>query len=240
MAQRTSRPSEAPKRGAAYPYCRPLAVSDAERGTRSAAAAAVNPPASRVSSLQLVLVSRDHPLRAATEDCIREVYARIYGARLTAFPDMLFAACGCHAEPLCAAGLRFAEDGYFSECYLDRPIESLLGAHAGQRVPRSSIFEVTTLVSRAPDVSAAFLRRIGRLSRYWGFEWVFFTASERLRELLRGMGIPLILLGEAHPGRVPHAENWGSYYRCAPRVCAIDGRGFPAPHRPATVLDGHA
>ena len=238
MVQRPSRPTEAPRRGTpSKSHCRPLACREEGKAQHGSA---VERNAVRIASPELLLVGREHPLRKATEDCIREVYARTCGARLTVFPDLLFAACGREDALLCAAGLRFGDEGYFSECYLDQPIESLLGAHAGQRVARSSIFEITTLVSRAPDVSAAFLRRIGRLGRYWGFEWAFFTASERLRELLRGMGIPLILLGEAQPGRVSHPEAWGSYYRCAPRVCAIDGRGIAAPLRPAAVVAGHA
>ncbi|SMF60140.1 Thermostable hemolysin [Tistlia consotensis] len=169
----------------------------------------------------LLLVPASHPLREAVEDCIATVYERAFGARDLSFPTLLIAWAGADGRPLCAAGLRTAADGFFSEAYLDRPIERLLAAEAGEPVAREAVFEVTTLASRSAEASPAFLRQLAVFGGRAGFRWSFFTATERLRRLLRGLGIPALELAPADPGRLADPERWGSYYSQAPRVCAV-------------------
>lgn len=179
----------------------------------------------------LALVPRSHPLRGEAEACIAEVYERAFGASGLDFPSLLVAWADAEGRPLCAAGLRTAADGFFSEAYLDRPIERLLAARSGRPVARAVVFEVTTLASRRAEASPAFLRQLAVFGHCAGFRWAFFTATERLRRLLGGLGIPAVELAAADPARLPDAGRWGSYYSRAPRVCAVgdgwlDGAGL--------------
>lgn len=169
----------------------------------------------------LLLVPPSHPLRDEVEACIRGVYERAFGARQLTFSTTLIAWMGANGRPLCAAGLRCADDGFFSEAYLDAPIEWLLSARTGAAVARDAIFEVTMLASRRAEASSGFLRRIALLGRQAGFEWSFFTATTQLRKLLSGLGIPTVELAPADPRRLPDADRWGSYYAHAPEVCAV-------------------
>lgn len=173
---------------------------------------------------RVVLVPRTHPLRRDAEACIESVYDRAFGARDLEFAPTLIAWVGKAGRPLCAAGLRTVADGFFSEAYLDAPIDWLLSARTAGPVRREAIFEVTMLASRSPEASSGFLRQIALLGRRAGFEWSFFTATAHLRKLLWGLGIPTLELAPADPRRLPDAERWGSYYDHAPEVCAVNDR----------------
>lgn len=171
---------------------------------------------------RVVLVSPSHALRAEVERCIREVYARMFRATGLSFPSTLIAVLDDDGRPLCAAGLRTAVDGFFSEIYLDAPIEQRLSEGSGRAVARHAVLEVTTLASRSVEASPGFLRQLALFGSCAGFGWSFFTATARLRRLLSRLGMPLVDLAPADPRRLPDAARWGSYYAHAPRVCAVD------------------
>jgi hypothetical protein len=78
--------------------------------------------------MRAIIIPRDDGLRPKAEQLITEVYAQHYGARITTFPDTLVARIAADNTIECAAGLRFAADGFFSEAYLDAPIDMLLSA----------------------------------------------------------------------------------------------------------------
>ncbi|MFO1150415.1 MAG: thermostable hemolysin [Alsobacter sp.] len=162
-------------------------------------------------------------LRQSAETLIRKTYDFQYGARISGFPYHVLAGSDPSGAVVCAAGLRFAAGGFFSEAYLDQPIEDVLGEAAGRIVRRESVFEVTTLVSACPAASALFIRRIVAHGEAAGFAWSFFTLTERLRRMLPRLGLPVVPLAPAHPARISDAEDWGRYYACNPVVCAVPG-----------------
>ncbi|MCA8928102.1 MAG: thermostable hemolysin [Alphaproteobacteria bacterium] len=168
---------------------------------------------------RLVLMSRDHPLRRAAEDCIREVYDRAFGAADPQLSETLIVWLTGSGRPLCAAGLRAAPEELFSEAYLDAPIETLLSLLNGRPVARGSVFEITTLAGRSVEDTPAFLRRVLALGRQGGFGWSCFTATARLRRLLAAMGFNPHVLAPASPGRLADPERWGRYYGHDPMVC---------------------
>jgi hypothetical protein len=170
----------------------------------------------------MVIVRPSHPLRPQVEACIGDVYERAFGAHGLAFPRRLIALLDDSGHPVCAAGLRTPAEGFFSEVYLDLPIEQVLTADSGRPVARSRIFEVTTLASRTSDISPLFIRQLALLGKIAGFDWSFFTATARLRKLLCQLGIPIAELAPADPSRLAAADRWGSYYAHAPLVCAVN------------------
>jgi hypothetical protein len=174
--------------------------------------------------LKTALLTNDDPRRHSAEEFIRKIYAARYGARLETFPSRIFALFDNRDEILCAAGLRFLEDGFFSERYLDIPIEDAVSAVSIRPVSRSAIFEVTTLASRAPLVTTEFISEIGTFGEEAGFEWSFFTLTRRLQLLVRRLGIPLTYLAEADRQRIADSERWGTYYAFEPKVYAVANR----------------
>jgi hypothetical protein len=171
--------------------------------------------------MRTIIIPRDDDLRPKAEQLITEVYARHYAARITTFPDTLVARIAADNSIECAAGLRFAADGFFSEAYLDAPIDLLLSAIRYHSVRRERIFEVTSLASRAPHLVGSFLRKIIACGEAADFEWAFFTATLPLKALLERLHLPLVTLADADRSRVANPDAWGSYYTLAPHVYAI-------------------
>jgi hypothetical protein len=170
------------------------------------------------------LLTKHDARRRSAEEFIKSTYAARYGARLEAFPSRIIALLDHRDDILCAAGLRFLDDGFFSECYLDAPIEDVVSAISARAVNRSAIFEVTTLASQAPLVTAEFIAEIGLFGEKTGFEWTFFTLTRRLHLMVSRLGIAPIFLAEADRRRVAASERWGTYYACRPKVYAVASR----------------
>jgi hypothetical protein len=167
------------------------------------------------------VIREDDILRSVVETFIRNVYAAEYGARLQTFPSRLFALVNERAEIICAAGVRLQEDGFFSEFYLNSPIEQALGAASRRTITRSEIFEVTTFASRAPRATMQLIRSLGLFGEQNGFAWSFFTLTRRLHRLVDRLGHPLTHLADADYRRIPDHQRWGTYYASQPKVFAI-------------------
>jgi hypothetical protein len=168
-----------------------------------------------------IVIREGDALRDLAETFIRNVYAAEYGAQLQTFPTRIFALLNDGDEIVCAASVRFQDDGFFSERYLDSPIEQVLGAVSKRTIARGEIFEVTTFASRAPRASVGFIESIGRFGEANGFVWSFFTLTRRLHRLVERLGHPLTHLADADYRRIPDHERWGTYYASNPKVFAI-------------------
>lgn len=171
----------------------------------------------------LRIVEPADPYRSETENFIRTTYALRYGAVITEFPRRLLATFDDCERVICAAGVRDAGESFFSERYLDAPIERILGECSGAPVERRAVFEVSTLASQTPCSSASFVREIVAFGEAEGFAWSFFTATSRLHLLLSRLGVAPLSLGEARADRIEGAGLWGTYYETRPRVCAVAG-----------------
>jgi hypothetical protein len=168
-----------------------------------------------------IVIREGDALRVDAEAFIRNIYAVEYGARLQTFPSRIFATLDDRDEIVCAAGFRFQDDGFFSEIYLDSPIERVLGEASKRLISRGEIFEITTFASQAPRATARFIDSIGRYGEANGFLWSFFTLTRRLHRFVERMGHPLIHLADADYRRIPDHERWGTYYASTPKVFAI-------------------
>jgi hypothetical protein len=170
---------------------------------------------------ETIVIREGDALRRVVETFIRNVYAAEYGAQLQTFPPRLFALMNERAEIMCAAGVRLQEDGFFSELYLNSPIEQALGTASKRTVTRSEIFEVTTFASRAPRATMKFINSLGLFGELNGFSWSFFTLTQRLHRLVERLGHPLTHLADADYRRIPDHQRWGTYYASQPKVFAI-------------------
>lgn len=168
-----------------------------------------------------VLVDDHDARRPDIEEFIRDIYYKSYFAKPSKLPRSILAKYNSQGEILCAAGLRTPADGFFSECYLDGPIEQALGAAIGTKVRRADICEVSALVSRSPHETGAFIDDIASQIADLGFRWSFYTLTNRLAQLLKRKGLSPIDLAPAEAQRVPSPETWGRYYLTSPRVFAV-------------------
>ena len=71
-----------------------------------------------------VVVTRSDRLRSVVEDAIQKLYWKRYEAFLSSFAQTIVAELSPSGSVECAAGIRFGNEAFFSECYLDRPWSS--------------------------------------------------------------------------------------------------------------------
>ena len=173
------------------------------------------------------LLEPSAPQRPAVEQAIRSVFAEEYGARVSALPRTLAALLDSHGAVLSATGLRFEQDGFFSEHYRDEPVERLLSRCAGTAVDRSQVVEIGSMAGFRPATSLILVDMVARRCLDEGVTWAIFTATDRLRALLRRSRIATIDLVAASRDRVPDPDHWGGYYLHDPRVVAVNGGALP-------------
>ena len=174
----------------------------------------------KTSAVAALVIPEHHRLRSKTERFIRGIYHEEYGASLGGFPAKLVTILNERGDILCAAGLRSRDDGFFSERYLDRPIEKTLERLHGGVVRRERVFEISSFASRSPHSVPCFISQIIEYGEDAGFEWAFFTLTRRLSRLLERIGLELTPLALANSARVEAPSSWGSYYETAPQVFA--------------------
>lgn len=167
-----------------------------------------------------ILIDTNHPQRGEAEALIAKVYDHEYGAKILAFSDLLIALPDDNGTLRAAAGLRIGGN-FFSEVYLDRPIEEVLSDHWLPPATRCEIAEVTTLAAIHPNASHALFSGIVGYLASLNVRFAFFTVTERLHRMLVRAGIPAEELAPAKADRVHNAEEWGLYYATNPKVVAI-------------------
>ncbi|MFC1674070.1 thermostable hemolysin [Pseudomonadota bacterium] len=196
-----------------------------------------NKPLANKPLAKPMLITRDHPLRGEAEALIRKVYDHEYQAVISDIADLIIAISGPDGHLLAAAGLRIG-DGFFSEAYLDRPVEDVLSDFWRPPAARGEIAEISTLAAVHPYAShALFSALIGHL-RAEGVRFAFCTVTERLFHMLKRVGVPAQELAPAKAERVANAESWGMYYAANPKVVAIHDAfvSMPATRPAATVV----
>ena len=170
--------------------------------------------------MKLALVTPGHPLRQSVETFIADTYLKTYGAHISTFAPTLVAKFS-ESRVQCAAALRFEEDGFFSECYVDEPFETILSRVHGHEVDRHRIFEVSSLSSCSPADAPRFVNEIVAFGENARFDWAIFTATARLRRLLERIRLPLLTIAQASADCVTKPDRWGTYYESMPMVLAV-------------------
>lgn len=183
------------------------------------------PPAGgrrRCQSHELSLYRADDPRREELEKFVRDAFASRHGARVCSFMPTLLAMRNDTGDICSVAGFRSAADqGLFLERYLDQPIERAITSSAGRQVNRSAIVEVGNLAGVNCRAAMRLVLDLPRMLLDRGHQWIVFTATDTLREVLSSYRAPLLDLASAPAYRVRNtADDWGRYYDTHPRVMA--------------------
>lgn len=163
----------------------------------------------------------DSPRRGEAESFIRSVFAKRYGAQVSAFaPNLMLLEQG--GQIVAAAGWRSAAgEQLFLESYLDLPIEQAMAQLADQPVARDRIAEVGNLAAEKNGSSIPVILTLAEHLDRLGHEWVVFTATSELIGIFSRLGLPLLALAPADSSRLGQAaSSWGSYYDTRPIVVA--------------------
>lgn len=149
---------------------------------------------------------------------VRETYSKAFGARIDPASHQFLSETRAEG-PLAVLGYsRAGPEPLFLERYLDRPVEALVGAAFGCRVPRAQIVELGNL---AACNGWAAVKLWSRAANDLGTEMEFAVATltAPLRAMFQRIGLPVTVLAPARPGPAERAR-WGSYYQSDPQVCA--------------------
>lgn len=179
-------------------------------------------PQAAAPPVSLVTVGRADAGRSAVERYVRRAFWRVHGATVRSFPPTLLALRDRHGRTAGVAGIRAAAgEPLYLEQYLDAPVEVVLGARVGRAIARASVVEIGSLACSNAPSACELLRSLPQWLCDAGFEWVVFTATRRVRELLGIFDAPLLELCAATAQRVAGgADDWGRYYAADPRVMA--------------------
>ena len=177
--------------------------------------------------MRTILADREHPIRHRLEQTVRAVFLEQYGAHVPNFPKRLLATVDADGEPQAVAGLRFADDNLFSELYLDDAAERVLSGTLGHSVHRDEIVEFSSLVAKHAGAAMPLVEMAIHHCLVSGARFGLFTATARLRAMLRRRGILLVDLGPTRPDRLPDAAAWGRYFLHDPRVIAVAADTLP-------------
>ncbi|QIR86796.1 thermostable hemolysin [Paracoccus sp. AK26] len=148
-------------------------------------------------------------------------FLQAHGAAITVPAVRLAVARSGNGAILGAAGMRDAGRGFFSQVYLDDPVDQVLTRLSGSSVGPEEVIEVVSMACPHPSATLPLIEAVTAEGRGSGKCWGLFTATGPLMRLLRRTGVPLLPLIPARPDRLPDAACWGRYYHTDPWVCAL-------------------
>ncbi|KAF2407405.1 Thermostable hemolysin [Pseudomonas antarctica] len=172
------------------------------------------------AQMRLAVALPHDPQRPAFEAFIQHRFRIAHGADIRHFMPQLFGVSQADGVLCAVAGVRLAGvEPLFLERYLDRPIEPLISAAAGQTVERRAIAEVGNLAASDTGSARLSIITITWLLAMGGLEWVAFTGNIGLVNSFHRLGLKPITLCAADPQRLGEdRHHWGSYYESQPWV----------------------
>ena len=113
---------------------------------------------------------------------------------------------------------------FFSEQYLDRPVEDALLPLAGNGVDRNQIVEVGGLASARPSAGKELMSHAPWLVLGLGYRFALITATEQVRYLVAKIGMDFHTIAAASRERLQEDQRagWGQYYANNPVTGVID------------------
>lgn len=152
---------------------------------------------------------------------MQQAFARRHGAYVRSFMPTLLALEG-RGERVCGVvGFRNASaEPLFLERYLARPVDVELRERTGQLIERERIVEVGNLASLSCRAAFHLVAILPRVLIERGNQWIVFTATSAVRDILEKCSAPMIELANAGRECIDKPDEWGRYYENDPRVMA--------------------
>lgn len=173
-------------------------------------------------SLRLGTSDADSPERGELEAFIGDAFVRKHEARVTSFMPTLLSFRDPAGALRGVVGLRAAgEHSLYLEQYLDGSVEAAIAAATSRPVRRRSVVEVGNLAGANCRTAVRMVALLPAHLLALDYQWIVFTATSAMREILLGFGAPLVELARADGERVSNGpDRWGRYYETDPRVFA--------------------
>lgn len=158
--------------------------------------------------------------RAKAENAVKKIFRSAYGADINSYlPCLLTAELDDNIAAV--VGVRRAIDQrLFLEKYLSTPIETAVSKTSGVIISRVNLVEIGNLVSCKAGISRQLFIILTFALAKAEIEWVSFTATAQVEQLLSKLSLSTIVVGQATEKAIINGkDNWGSYYVNCPNVC---------------------
>jgi hypothetical protein len=172
----------------------------------------------------ILAVDGDPATQALFERALEHVgrrYRTAFSAEARIRPSRLVITTTRSGEVACATSIRCHDENFFSQQYLDMPVNELLSRRSGMDVAPEAILEVGGLACSTPFAAYPTLQTVFRWGRERGITWGLFTATAEVRRLILRAKITPLMLMRAEASRVEDPGQWGDYYDHDPWVCAF-------------------
>jgi len=160
--------------------------------------------------------------RKAIEQYISEQFKTTYQATVSSFlPYLLSTKFNNSLSAAVGFQPAFSCKPLFLENYLDDAIENVMSQLTEQTITRDKIVEIGNLTSSRRGSSQTLFILIAAILHKAGFEWVAFTATKHVQQILSKLNLETFVVCDADPLRLSdQGQSWGSYYNCQPKVIA--------------------
>lgn len=170
------------------------------------------------TSSRLTWASPHGASRHELEAAIYTGFAHAFGADLHEFYPLLSQLT--YRRSRCLLGIRLAANApLFVEQYLQQPLE----LHLGGQVERTEIAELGNLYSTGRMATLGHFIILTHALLQRSIYHLVFTATQQVRDLLSLCQVNAQVISNAN-GDIASAKDYGSYYQCVPKVCAVDLR----------------
>lgn len=172
----------------------------------------------------IIAVDGDEATQPLFENALQHIaccYRNTFSADTRIRPARLVITIDRAGHVACATGIRCHDEGFFSQQYLDVPVDELLSRRTGLHVAPELILEVGALACSTPFAAYPTLRAVFDWGREQGIGWGLFTATAEVRRLIQRAKITPQILARAEAKRVVDPDQWGDYYAHDPWVCAF-------------------
>jgi hypothetical protein len=124
----------------------------------------------------------------------------------------------------CIGLTRVSDHPFFSELYLDDPIESLIEQQAGAECSREDLAEFGSLASRSANAGFELVRHLPIVAWCQGSRFVLLTVTAGVASYLDRIGIHYQPIVAADPARLDleTRTRWGTYYDNEPTTGYVD------------------
>jgi len=167
-----------------------------------------------------------HPVnsydRSSIEDYIQRKFKESYAAEIHHFLPMILS-LKQDKDFSAAVGLQKAEFGQlFLEQYLRESIDVQVSRLFDPKVFRDDIIEIGNLVSTHGGSSQYIFLLLTEILHRINRDWVVFTATDKVEQLLRKTGFSPTSLIEARVEKLTTSNTkWGIYYAAHPQVMCL-------------------
>ena len=128
----------------------------------------------------------------------------------------------------------------FLEQYLEATIQHAISSKYNETVSRQKVVELGNLSSAKKGFSEVLFILIAAILHEAGYEWVVFTATHQVQQLVDKLKLDTLELCDANPLKLADkGQSWGHYYDNKPKVLAGNlryGMGVLRQHRVAGFM----